>query len=175
MAILANSRHEHFAQLVAKGDSASRAYVSAGFSKSGAAQSARRLLTNAQVCARIRELKTTISEALTEASIRDVNARIAGYEDRKHRLVSVMAARAADMADVPGGSTGLMVRDWRGKDAAQVVYKVDTGLLSAILALDEQAARELGQWMDKSELSVKDGDLAARLAAGRARLAKAKK
>ena len=33
-------------------------------------------------------------------------------------------------AEVPGGETGLLVRDYKGKDADQPVYKVDTRLLA---------------------------------------------
>jgi phage terminase small subunit len=56
MAVLENSKHEQFALLVAKGVSASKAYVSAGYSAAGAKVSASRLLTNANVCSRIRLL-----------------------------------------------------------------------------------------------------------------------
>ena len=43
MPLLTNSKHEQFAQLVAKGASATKAYVSAGYSKAGADASASRL------------------------------------------------------------------------------------------------------------------------------------
>jgi phage terminase small subunit len=55
MAVLTNSKHEHFAQEVTKGVSATKAYVSAGYFKAGAKQNASRLITNDGVCARIKE------------------------------------------------------------------------------------------------------------------------
>jgi hypothetical protein len=52
------------------------------------------------------------------------------------------------MADVPGGATGLLCREYRGKDAAPVV-KIDPGVISltfALLSHERQAAEELSQW-----------------------------
>ncbi len=80
------------------------------------------------------------------------------------RLQQVIAERAADptMADVPGGTTGLLVRTVKalghGADARIVEeYAVDTGLLRELRAHEEQAAKELGQWTEKRELTGKDG------------------
>jgi hypothetical protein len=44
---------------------------------------------------------------------------------------------------VPGGSTGLFRKDYKGKEADTPVYKVDTGLLAELRALEQQAAEEL--------------------------------
>jgi phage terminase small subunit len=46
MPVLTSSKHEKFAQLVASGVNATKAYVSAGYSKVAAAQNAHRLITN---------------------------------------------------------------------------------------------------------------------------------
>jgi hypothetical protein len=53
------------------------------------------------------------------------------------------------MADVPGGASGLLCREYRGKDGTQPVVKVDPGVISltfALLAHERQAAEELSQW-----------------------------
>jgi hypothetical protein len=53
------------------------------------------------------------------------------------------------MADVPGGASGLLCREYRGKDAATPVVKVDPGVISltfALLSHERQAAEELSQW-----------------------------
>jgi hypothetical protein len=55
MPALANPRHERFAQELAKGKSATEAYSEAGYQESRA--SASRLLTNANVQARVAELQ----------------------------------------------------------------------------------------------------------------------
>jgi hypothetical protein len=59
-----NSKREQFAQLIVKGVSTTKAYVSADFPPRGARQSAARMLLNAVVCSRIRELQEAISAAL---------------------------------------------------------------------------------------------------------------
>ena len=53
------------------------------------------------------------------------------------------------MADIPGGATGMLCKDYKGKDADQLVTKVDTGVLAMsaeLRALERQAAEELAQW-----------------------------
>lgn len=50
-------RHEKFAQGIASGKNATKAYIDAGFSKNGAGQSGDRLLKNAEIIARIKELQ----------------------------------------------------------------------------------------------------------------------
>src|SRR5450759_3596687 len=66
------------------------------------------------------------------------------------RVIDERAAWA-DFADVPGGTTGLLVKDYKGKEADQLVYKVDTGLLGELRGHERQAAEELGQWKTHHE------------------------
>jgi hypothetical protein len=85
--------------------------------------------------------------------IKDLNAL---YE----KQLAVVAERAADptMADVPGGSTGLMVRQLKVVGTVTVEeYAVDTALLKEIRGTQEQAAKELGQWVERGELGVTVG------------------
>src|SRR5207247_2573388 len=56
-----------------------------------------------------------------------------------------------DLAGIPGGNTGLLVRDYKGRNADQPVYKADTTLMAELRAIERQAAEELGQWDTKSE------------------------
>jgi hypothetical protein len=53
---LTNSKHEHFAHLVAKGESPTKAYVGCGYSESGALQSGNRLLRKTDVAGRVEEM-----------------------------------------------------------------------------------------------------------------------
>jgi hypothetical protein len=60
------------------------------------------------------------------------------------------------MENVPGGRTGLLVRQIKAVGAGvnrKLVpeYVVDTGLLREIRATAQQAAEELGQWKDESD------------------------
>jgi hypothetical protein len=158
MAVLSNSKHEQFAQLVAKGLNATKAYVSAGYSDKGAKQSASRMLTDADLCSRIRELQETLATGTIALEISSRNARVQALQDRwsmlRADLASLKAERAAAMADVPGGKTGLIVRQYQCGALALPVYKVDTGLLSLLSelrAIEKQAAEELGQWREKRE------------------------
>lgn len=57
-------RHEKFAQGIASGKSATRAYIDAGFSPNGAGQSGDKLLKKTEIKARINELQQKSVNAL---------------------------------------------------------------------------------------------------------------
>ena len=179
MPVLQNSKHEQFAVNVSKGLSATRAYTSVYGETEGARQSASRLLRNAQVSARVAELTTELSADLVAAEISDRNARIQALQERWTRLRAnldkVLEERGAEMAGVvPGGSTGLLMRDYKGgKDASTPVYRLDPGvvaLLAELRAHEKQAAEELGQWVEKRE-ETSTVDSVAILNEGRQRVA----
>src|ERR1035437_5748868 len=53
------------------------------------------------------------------------------------------------MADLPGGASGLLVRDYRGKEADVLVTRSAPGVFSPVAELrghERQAAEELGLW-----------------------------
>jgi hypothetical protein len=53
------------------------------------------------------------------------------------------------MVDTPGGASGLLVRDDRGKKADRLVTRIDPGVASRVAELrgrERQAAEELEQW-----------------------------
>jgi hypothetical protein len=74
---LTNAKHEHFCQLVSNGESATQAYIIAGYSENGAKQGANRLLTHVDVCSRIDFLRKqkeqmhseVVSKVIEEAGI----------------------------------------------------------------------------------------------------------
>lgn len=168
MAVLSNPRHEQFVQGLLQGLSATRAYVQAGFSEKGAGQSAARLLKNADICSRLMEVRAEVSAATVQLEISDRNSRVQVLQDLLDRARRLIAARAEDLADIPGGETGLLVRDFKGKDADTPVYKADTALMAEIRATAKQAAEELGQWVEKREDTV-TVNITERLQAGRKR------
>src|SRR5262249_49698979 len=49
----------------------------------------------------------------------------------------------------PGGATGFIVRDYKGKNADQPFYCYDSALMRDRLALRKQLAQELGQWTER--------------------------
>jgi phage terminase small subunit len=75
MATLKNIRQEEFCHAIAEGKNQTEAYIIAGYKKRGAKQSAHRLLTNADLQARIAEIKANIEliaaekERKTEAKV----------------------------------------------------------------------------------------------------------
>jgi hypothetical protein len=55
-------------------------------------------------------------------------------------------------ADYPGsGATGMLVKDYRGKNAGQEIWKFDAGLEAQIKDTLKQAAIEEGQWTEKRD------------------------
>ena len=78
------------------------------------------------------------------------------------------------MENVPGGRTGLIILRRRavGSDENIQVFDeavVDTTTLNAILAIEAQAARELGQWtIDRT--AVKDEEYVQKLDMARRRI-----
>lgn len=81
--------------------------------------------------------------------------RLAALQDRHDRLAMVLAERAEDMAEAPGGRSGLLVRKQKiigsGLLSREVTeYELDTGLLSEFREHEKQAAMELGQWQENA-------------------------
>ena len=110
--------------------------------------------------ARVDEIREGLCDATYDRGIALRFVRVRALNDRWNRLRRVIEARADDpsMADVPGGSTGLLVHQVKGVgrgDDFQLIheYVVDTGLLAELRAIEQQAAKELGQWTDKQEVS----------------------
>jgi hypothetical protein len=132
MPVLTSSKHEKFAQLAASGVSATKAYVSAGYSKANARQNASRLITNDNVLARIKELQTAVAERVVASEIRRRNWRVEVLQQRVEGMLALSAARAKEYAEFPAGKTGMLVKDYRGKNAEQVIWKFDAALVAQI-------------------------------------------
>lgn len=105
MGILKNAKHEHFAHLVAKGETPPRAYVASGFSERGAAQSANRLLKNADVRARVEQLQKSIEEPARERAIEKAAVDKAWVLNQLIEVVK-MAKAAEPVRDANGEAIG---------------------------------------------------------------------
>jgi hypothetical protein len=93
-------------------------------------------------------------------------------------MFALIDARAADYeheGDV--ASTGMLVKDYRGKEANQMVWKFDAALVAQINDTLKQAAMEKGQWTEKRDVKASDSLAApkAKINQGRDHLAAAKK
>lgn len=159
MAALKKAKHEQFAQSLLRGLTPTDAYISVGYSRAGAAQGAARLLTNVEVSARLSELRGVIAAQTIAQEIGNRNARLKALQHRWELMQRVIQERGEDpsFAEVPGGKTGLLCRDYKGKDANQEIYRVDTGLLAELRLHEKQAAQELGQWSEDANREPDDG------------------
>lgn len=128
--------------------------------------------------ARVEERRQAQREAIEAKGIADKRNRI-GYLNERHaamRLIVKERGEHEDMAGVPGGATGYVVCTTKaiGMGANQQVveeYAVDTGLLREFRAHEQQAAQELGEWVEKVAPTKGDGsdlDLATLLQRARA-------
>lgn len=92
--------------------------------------------------------------------IANLENRLDALGDRWRRMKRIIEerSRSPEMANVPGGQTGLIVHQVKGVGKGedfQIVdeYVVDTGLLKEMREHEKQAAQELGQWVEKKEHS----------------------
>lgn len=150
---LLDVRHEQFCVNIAKGMGISESYIDAGYSKKAAAAGAAHLAKRDQVAGRILFLRRLYGHLAEKCSIREVDERIKAAQYRWDQLKQIIAERsvAPEFQQVPGGKTGLLYIDYRGKNADIPVYKVDINLLTALLQHEERAARELGQWTTEQQ------------------------
>lgn len=87
MPVLKDPKHEAFAQALAKGKNQSDAYAAAGYKAKGASikVNASRLLTNANIEARVRELQAIAAKKTTDAiswEAKDIFERLQSLVDR---------------------------------------------------------------------------------------------
>jgi hypothetical protein len=110
-------------------------------------------MTNASVSARIKELKTATAANVVKVEIRKRSARVQVGQNIVDRLCRLREARALEYADHPGGATGMLVKEYRGKNGQQEIWKFDAALVSQTNATLKQVAIEEGQWSEKRQLS----------------------
>jgi hypothetical protein len=111
--------------------------------------------------ARIESHLEDIRKAVRSRGIGILECRVRRVDRDWKRMQQVIEERAKDptMANVPGGSTGLLVRKYKsigsGENATTVEeYEVDTALLKELREHEKQAAQELGQWTEKSTVQT---------------------
>jgi hypothetical protein len=95
--------------------------------------------------------RKALSAATIALEISSRNARVAALQKTVVRagLDFILHQRGADMADLLGGASRLLVRDYRGKEADVLVTRSAPGVVSLVAELrghERQAAEELGQW-----------------------------
>lgn len=133
------------------------------------------------IAARTAEIVAAAAEAARALTIANKEVRVRRLAERAAKVDEVFAARAEEHARVPGGPTGLLVREprivkvyevknWREEDdedeerlvprgsvRVAYAYKVDTATLAELRATEKQAAQELGEWVEKVSPTNADG------------------
>jgi len=112
--------------------------------------------------ARIDEIRAETAARLKAQGIRLKETRLTKLNNLIERLDVVIDARAADLAGITGGESGLLVRTVKmigsGHDAERIEeYAVDTRLLKEYREIMRHAAVEKGEWTEKFEHSGGDG------------------
>jgi hypothetical protein len=98
-------------------------------------------------------MQEALSAATIALEISSRNARVQALQKRWDHLRAsldlILNQRGADMADLPGGASGILRRDYKGRRADQLVTRIDLGVVSLFAEIcrhERQAAEELGQW-----------------------------
>jgi hypothetical protein len=109
------------------------------------------------VCSRVRELQEALSAAAIALEIPGRNARLRPSKSAGISSVPpsiwILDERGADMVDVPGGASGLLARDYKGKEGDRLVARIDSGVVSPVneRGHEPQAAEEPEQWRTHHE------------------------
>jgi hypothetical protein len=84
---------------------------------------------NAVVCSRVYQLQEALSAGTIALEISSRNARVAALQKRwdrlRARLDLILQQRGADVADLPGGASGLLARGYKGREADKLVTRID--------------------------------------------------
>ena len=102
------------------------------------------------------QLRQDVTDALMGAPVLSVREnRLKAQEDRHRRMQMIVEERGAEMSgEVAGGASGLLVRDYKGKDADRAIYKFDASLVGEMREHEKQIAQELGQWQEAPATQV---------------------
>lgn len=104
---------------------------------------------------RVRQIVEATAKALLKDGIRLRETRLTNLQARVDKMLALIEARGVEMkGEIAGGETGLLVRDYKGKDCDVPVFKFDAALVKELREHEKQAAIELGQWTEKREHKV---------------------
>lgn len=159
MAALANAKHEAFAQALAKGLSASDAYVAAGYAESRSAAS--RLSTNVNIQARVGELLSRAAER-AEIDVARVLKELVrlGLSDIREAFTPDGHLKnpqawgddfAASVASVEVVTRAGSETDDDGNRVVEHVHKIKVWDKNSAL---EKLAKHLGMFVDRSETKL---------------------
>lgn len=168
MPVLKNAKKEEAAQLVAEGRlDYGEICEKLGFDR----KTFYRWRRDPAFDARVEEILTEIMRPVKRLAIARKAYRLAVLNTAHTKIEELIKSRARDLAEVPGGETGLLVRQFKVSGETTVTeYAFDAAVIREMRAVQEQAAKELGQLVDKHEHKIRslkdlsDEELAALLA-----------
>ncbi len=112
-----------------------------------------------EFAARVDEISGEFAEVALKRGIARKAYRVNTLANIHSKLLTVMEERAVDpdLANIPGGKTGLVVRKAVVSAGVLVGYEfaVDIGWIRELRAVQEQAAKELGQLVEKREVKIR--------------------
>ena len=128
--------------------------------------------------ARVAGIVEAVRAALEAEGIANKKVRVERLNARATKLDYIVSERAKHIAKLreeagagepadglarePGADTGYLLRQYKvaGGRAPIVLeeYVVDHGTLTELRAIEKQAAQELGEWIERGELTGKDGE-----------------
>ena len=148
-----NEQREQAAQLIAEGD----------LSDSQIAERleiGRRTLFDwrqrPEFLARVDEDVVEFRKAIRARGIAVMENRVRHLQRRHDAMNRIISERGAsdEMQNIPGGTTGLIVKNVKAAGGAVVeTYEFDAALDKALRDTEKQAAQELGQWMEKKDFT----------------------
>jgi hypothetical protein len=122
-----------------------------------------------EFAARVAEHRAEYARIVRSRGIAIVENRVEAYNERWILMKTVITSRAARHAkrrkeghdDTPEEAlTGLVILEKTfGKNGVTEKWLVDTGLLAELRNHEQQAAKELGQWEEKSRVDVNVAEL----------------
>lgn len=107
--------------------------------------------------ARVDQIVEETAERLKKQGIRLKENRLAQYQRIVDKMTALIEARGEEMGrtgEIAGGETGLLVRDYKGKDAETAVYAFDASLVRELREHAKQAAVEVGEWTEQTKTEI---------------------
>ena len=110
---------------------------------------------------RVQHIRDVYADRALNHGLAKKEKRLADLDEVYGKIQTVIAERAnsPDLANIPGGKTGIVAKTLKGigkgEDYQVVeVYEVDTPLIKEIRAIHQQYAEELGQRVEKHDVAV---------------------
>lgn len=121
----------------------------------------RRWKRNPQFRTLLKSLGKKFDAELVQVGIASKRGRLESMLDQHRRMQLIIDERATDphMQNVPGGRSGLLVRQYKAVGPKIAVeYAFDAGLHREMRELKRQIAVECGQWVEKLAPTNPEGD-----------------